>query len=245
MAEDSAKPELPGFRRVFRITPGAGRVTAALEDDIHCMAVTLRHDGARITGVEPVMDRWPWTTCPGAGAALIATFTGLPLASAIAPAQKPVNCTHLYDLAVLAAAHAGDVAPVAYAVRVSDPVEGETIAELDRDGAPCLRWRLRSDVLVEPEAIAGSHVLSLSSWIKTLAPAEAEAARVLQWACLIAHGRTMPMERQSDATQMPAKCHSFQPEVAKDAVRFGELIDFSRTERAPLAHFDGEHFLGK
>ena len=242
MADATRISELPGFRRVFRIIPGAGRVTAALEDDIHCMAVTLHHDGTHITAVEPVMDRWPWTTCPGAGASLVSTFTGLPLSAALAPALKPVNCTHLYDLAVLAAAHAGDAAPLVYAVSVSDPVAGESIATLDRDGAPLLRWRLRDDVLLEPEAIAGSHVLSLSSWIKTLPVAEAEAARVLQWACLIAHGRSLPMERQSDATKMPPKCHSFQPEVAKDAVRIGELIDFSRTARAPLAHFDGDHF---
>ena len=34
---------LPGYRRRFRVTPGPGQVTSELEDDNHCMAVTLRH----------------------------------------------------------------------------------------------------------------------------------------------------------------------------------------------------------
>ncbi len=42
---------LPGFRRRFLVTPLPGRVTAAVEDDYHSMAVILHHDGARISGV--------------------------------------------------------------------------------------------------------------------------------------------------------------------------------------------------
>lgn len=244
MANAAINSEAPGYRRAFRVTPGEGRVTAAMEDDIHCMAVTLHHDGERITGVDPVMDRWPWTTCPGAGAALVSSFIGLPLAEARAPAQKPWNCTHLYDLAVLAATHAHDTVPLLYSITVSDPVDGETVAEICRQGVPIHRWRIRDDVLQEPVEVAGSHLLSLSGWIKTLPPAEAEAeaARLLQMGSLIAHGRGMPMERQSDATKMPANCHTFQPAVAKTAERFGEMIDFSQPGRKPLAHFDGEHF---
>jgi len=64
--------DLPGYRRRIRIEPRTsaegGAVLAMLEDDMHCMAVTLRHEGGVVTAVEPVMERAPWTTCPGAGA---------------------------------------------------------------------------------------------------------------------------------------------------------------------------------
>ena len=46
---------LPGFRRRFLVTPLPGRVTAAVEDDYHSMAVILHHDGARISGVDAIM----------------------------------------------------------------------------------------------------------------------------------------------------------------------------------------------
>ena len=79
-----------------------------LEDDIHCLAVTLRHDGVRVTAIEPLFERAPWTTCPGAVARLTETFSGKSLAEVNARADKKQNCTHLHDMAVLAAVHAAD-----------------------------------------------------------------------------------------------------------------------------------------
>ncbi len=54
--------ELPGFRRRFRITPEASLVRGELEDDYHCMRVTIHHDGKTATAIEPIMARAPWTT---------------------------------------------------------------------------------------------------------------------------------------------------------------------------------------
>lgn len=70
---------LPGFRRRFLVTPQPDCVTAAVEDDYHCMAVTLHHDGATIARIEAEMDRAPWTTCPGAAGVLKSTFEGATL----------------------------------------------------------------------------------------------------------------------------------------------------------------------
>jgi hypothetical protein len=234
--------DLPGYRRRILITPGDGQVSAALEDDFHCMLVTLRHDGVRITGVEPEMERAPWNTCPGAGDILVRSFVGLPLAEARAPSQKRMNCTHLYDLAVLAAAHAGDSASFAYDVLVSDPVDGEQWVELRHGSRTLHSWHLREGRILAPETIAGLGLVQLRDWIATLDPAAAEAARVLQWASLVSHGRTMPMARQSDATAMQPSCYSFQPEQAVLARRIGRRIDFTRASRKPLEHFDGHRF---
>ncbi len=227
--------DLPGFRRRFRIAPEAGAVSAAVEDDFHCMTVTLRHDGARIGGVEARTIRAPWTTCPGAEQVLEETFAGTPLTEAARRGLKQANCTHLYDLAVLAAAHAGDAQETRYEVLVADPVDGLGVAEIRRDGAPLLRWTLAGMELAEPAELAGRNLMQLRDWIDALDPATREAAKILQWACLIAHGRRIPLEHQSDATRMPPNCYTFQPAMARQALRVGEIIDFSRGEREPLA----------
>lgn len=237
----------PGFRRRLRIVPGEGAVVSALEDDFHCMAVALRHDGIRIRAVEPEMERWPWTTCPGAIEVLRETFTGLPLAEARVPARKAFNCTHLYDLAVLGAAHALDERPLTYDVLVSDPVEGRSRSQLWRDGAVLLDWHLRDDLILGPPEVAGTHLMRLRDWIAALPVDLAEGARLLQWCSLVAHGRTIPPERQREATQMPPNCHTFQPEQAAHSCRTERKLDFTKAGRAPdagrqpLTGFDGAH----
>ena len=225
---------LPGYRRSFVIVPEPGRCTAALEDDYHCMAVTLHHSAGVVTAVEPVMQRRPWTTCPGAVAVLERTFTGVPLDEAAGQGMKQANCTHLYDLAVLAAAHAGEAVPTRYDLLVADAIEGLIEAEIRRDGVPVLRWAHRDDVLVSPAEVVGTSLFKLRGWIGSLPPAEREAARLLQWATLIAHGRAIPMERQSDATRMPANCFTFQPGRSEHAVRVGEVVDFSTPGARPI-----------
>jgi hypothetical protein len=236
-----------GYHRRFLITPRPGEVTAALEDDYHCMSVTISHDGKSITSAIAVMERAPWTTCPGAPAVLAETFAGVALADAAARGAKakPSNCTHLHDLALLAAAHAADAAPTRYDIFASDPVDGVRVSELARDGALLLHWEHRDDVLEAPEALRGLHILKLRDWIQSLPEAEREPARLLQWASLVAHGRTVPMELQMDATRMPPNCFTFQPDRAAVARRVGKIIDFSAGGGEPLDHFDGERFAAR
>ncbi|MCJ8156023.1 DUF2889 domain-containing protein [Sphingomonas sp. LaA6.9] len=233
---------LPGFRRRFAVSPVAGRVTAAVEDDYHCMAVTLHHDGEKVTGVGAIMDRAPWTTCPGAPAVLEATFTGVALADVAARGEKQANCTHLYDLAVLAAAHAGDSTPTRFDILVCDPVDGCVVAEIRRDGALVHRIGHRDDIVTAPSAIAGTSLFKLRGWIETLMEPEREAARLLQWGAILAHGRIIPMERQSDASRMPPNCYTFQPDNKAVAKRIGKIIDFGAGSPEPLDHFDGASF---
>lgn len=232
-----------GFRRWFRITPRADNVTAAVEDDFHCMAVTLVHDGTTVTAVDAVMDRWPWTTCPGATVELATTFTGTALSDVAKRGLKTTNCTHLYDLAIFAAAHAADAAPTRYDVFVGDAQHGRKHCEIRKNDAAILDWTMANDVLVAPESLAGTHLMQLRNWIATLDPATRESARILQSAALIAHGRDIPLAEQSDATRMPPNCFTFQPDRAKRAKRIGEILDFSEGGRAPLDHFDGRAFV--
>lgn len=228
---------VPGFRRRFRVLPGEGSVTAQLEDDFHGMIVTLRHDGERILAVEASMPRNPWTTCPNATEVVRKTFTGASLADAARTGEKRANCTHLYDLAVLAARHARATQPITYDLLASDPVAGANLCELRRDGVAVQSWRLR-DGIIEGEAEPGGRTLfELRDWIATLEGDAKEDARMLQWGSIMAHGRTMSLAERSDATKLPANCYTLQPEIKGKAVRTGREFDFSTSGRELLGEF--------
>lgn len=226
---------LPGFRRRFRVAPRPGRVECQVEDDFHCMAVTIDHDGVVADRVEGRVIRAPWTTCPGAEQKLRETFTGEALSDFPACREKRENCTHLYDLALLAAAHANDSESLLYDVLVSDPVEGRKRAEVRRDGACVLAWVEADFALLEPAELAGLRLDALQPWLQTLDAPLQEAARLLRWATMMANGRIIPLEEQSDATRMPPNCYTFQPDRAVQARRVGEMRDFSREAVQPLA----------
>ncbi len=106
------------FRRKIHLINQPGRVVAALEDDCHGFRVTLHHDGATVTEVEAETLRIPFDTCPGA-IEPIKALSGIALGSepkTITTQVSPFsNCTHLFDLSVLAISHAsraGARAPV-------------------------------------------------------------------------------------------------------------------------------------
>jgi Protein of unknown function (DUF2889) len=232
---DAVVAGAPGFRRRFRVTPGVDSVRVELEDDFHCMNVTVIHRDGVATEIESEMERAPWTTCPGAVERLKKTFTAVALDRFAERGEKRENCTHLHDLATLGAAHAFDAKPLAYEVLVSDPVDGGNDAVLRRNGETVLRWSLLNGRLIDPPEIAGLTLDKLGSWIASLEPQLQEQARVLRWGTMIAHGRAIPLEKQSDARRMPAgNCFTFQPEMQIKAQRIGEMRDFSRGAGQPL-----------
>jgi hypothetical protein len=218
---------MPGFRRRFKVTPALRWVRTEVEDDYHRMSVTIHHDGKIATSIEPALMRAPWTTCPGAVAQLERTFTGVALEAFAARGEKQINCTHLHDLAVLAAAHASDHEPLVYDILVSDPEGGKRRAELRRNGVPLLGWTEMGFRIVEPAELAGVRLDKVRAWIDTLDPPRQEAVRLLRWANMMANGRTIPMENQSDASRMPPNCYTFQPHRALEAKRVGQVRDFS------------------
>lgn len=229
-----ALDDLPGFRRRFHITPALGRVSIALEDDYHHMRVTLDHADGMITQVTAQMIRAPWTTCPGAVKRLQDTFTGVALADAARRGEKNTNCTHLHDLTLLAAAHAGDDGELTYDVLASDEVDHRNAVELRANGVAAMRWEIDKFVITAPPEIAGLNLMQLGKWIASLSPAQQEHARVLRWGAMVAHGRAIPLEQQSDPSKYPGNCYTFQPENAARAKRVGEIRDFSMSGEHPL-----------
>lgn len=231
----TAIDNLPGFRRRFRITPTTGAVCSEVEDDFHCMSVTVRHRDGVTTSVEPVIVRAPWTTCPGAIERLKQTFSGIPIDMYAERGEKRENCTHLHDLATLAAAHAFDGEQIVYDILVSDPVAGLRMAEIRRNDRTMLRWTLAEGRIVDPPELVGVTLDQLSRWISSLEPQQQEAVRLLRCGAMIANGRIIPLERQSDAGRMPTgNCYTFQAERKVHAQRIVAIRDFSRGAAQPL-----------
>jgi hypothetical protein len=229
--------QVPGYRRRVVIEPAQGSVTAELEDDYHRMWVTLRHDGEVITNVESGMPRSPWTTCEGAMAALVDTFLGRRLDDPSVKRAKPLNCTHLYDLATFCAGHAGESGRVTYEIFTSDPVDGRVVTRLYRDGEHMFDWTLEKGRFVTPEAVAGKGLTGIGEWLDSLPPREQEAARILRWASMVAGGRgiEMPTGMVGADIGMIGSCHTFQPGRAEEARRKpGASVDFSHGA-GPLA----------
>jgi hypothetical protein len=211
------------------VTPGDGWVRSEVEDDYHWMQVLVRHDGGIATAIEATMPRYPWSTCPGAIAELERTFTHVPLTGFGQRGSKESNCTHLHDLAVLAAAHAADAKPLVYDILVSDPIDGERQAELRRADATVMSWVSRDLRIVEPAEVAGLGLFDMRSWIAGLDPVRREEARLLRWGNLIAHGRAMTIEQLSETTNKPlGRCYTFSEGTVLEARRIGEIKDFSR-----------------
>ena len=228
--------DLPGYRRRLRVTPSNGCVLSELEDDYHCMAVTVHHDGHVATTVEPVMDRAPWSTCPGAVAVLEQTVVGIALKYVAARGDKRANCTHLHDLAVLAAAHAFDSAPTVFDILVSDPVAGRSEAELRRGGIAVLDWSVVKGRIIAPAPLAGLDLDNMRHWIESLDPNTREAARLLRWGTMVAHGRSLPAGWASGTGNMASRsrCFTFQPHKVGEAKHVGAIRDFSRGTARPL-----------
>jgi hypothetical protein len=228
--------DLPGYRRRLRVTPSSGRVLTELEDDYHCMAVTVHHDGHVATAVEPIMDRAPWNICPGAVAVLEQTFVGIALKSFASRGNKRANCTHLHDLAVLAAAHALDTAPTVFDILVSDPIAGRSEAELRRGGNTVLDWSVVRGRIIAPAPLAGLDLDNMRNWIESLGPEAQEAARLLRWGTMVAQGRTLPADWASGTGNMAtrSRCFTFQPHKVGEAKHVGAIRDFSRGTARPL-----------
>lgn len=229
---------MQGFSRKIRITPAANSVQAELEDDFHCMSVVIHHDGYRATYIKPDMRRVPWTTCPGAEQELVQTFSNLPLQSFSTCGEKKKNCTHLFDLSVWAAKHAQKTNQIIYDIFVSDPEDENRNAEISCNGKPLLSWVEAGFKIVEPKSAKGLRLDKLRAWIETLPDELQEPARLLQWGNMLANGRVIPLENQSDATKMPPSCYTFQPSRAIVAKRVGEIRDFSRSIEQPLQEYE-------
>jgi hypothetical protein len=236
------------YRRSIMVVASQGAVTSELEDDFHHFRVTITHDGERVTGVEAEGVRFPWATCPIAAQEL-QPLVGMALSTRSTAVGDVVsardNCTHQFDLAGLAVAHAARGAPGArrYDITVHDPVDRRRQAGLvrsGREGGLTLDWIVDDNTILAPSELAGRPLRGgFLEWAEqTLGADEAEAAIALRRACYIAFGRRQDLDVFDDAVPllgiMSGSCFTFRPERARSARRIkGSVRDF--TAEPPLA----------
>ncbi|MBI2169783.1 MAG: DUF2889 domain-containing protein [Actinobacteria bacterium] len=233
-------PNAGAYRRRIRIVaPVEGQVVADLEDDFHRFRVELHHDGRQVTSCTGQALRFPWTECPGAVERL-PELAGAPLTprgtDVAGHADPHLHCTHLFDLAGLAVAHAaGGRYERQYDAVIPDRDAAlVTHARLFRDGELVMAWDLegleiKAPLLYEGVMLRGGFMRWANSHLD---PEGAEAAAVLRRACEISWGRQTPwdnLERALDIGDfMLGVCHTFRAGVAEVALRVkGTVRDFT------------------
>lgn len=238
------------YRRRILLEATGDTVTGELEDDFHHFRATLRHDGGRVVETEGEALRMPWTTCAAAMLPL-ERLKGLPLSRSLLTTARHTDprmqCTHAFDAASLAVAHAarmledpGASALRRYAVDVPDRRGGKTRASLRRDGELLLEWELDRVRIESPESFRGRSLSGggFAAWAEqSLSPDGAEAAQVMRRACVISIGRIYAFDRIPHARLFAGAsggaCHTFQSEVIPQASRMlGTTRDFSDTGEA-------------
>jgi hypothetical protein len=226
-------------------------VLAAIEDDMHHFELTLRHDGHVVTAVEGRAVRWPWAPCVE-GARVIDALVGLPLS----PSSSAVGtwtdasgqCTHQFDLAGLAVAHAarhaaGGAASRSYLAVVPDWHEHPFDAWILRDGVEVLRFTVGSRALEAPEAFAGVALNQrFIQWCAShLDDDTTEAALLLRRAAWMSPARHIDLEAFAmiaDSMVKTGVCYATQPERLEIGRRNRHsLRDFGTHPQDLLADF--------
>jgi len=230
------------FRRAIRILAEPGGARAEVEDDFHHFAVAIRHDGGYVTEARGRAIRHPWSLCPMAAGEL-ARLRGLPVTTDPTAVYRHIEprlqCTHMFEAAGLAVTQAArGTGARRYDATVGDPMEGQILVELRRDGAALIRWRLQNGVIVEPVERRGQRPTAYRSAVLAGLPHdEAEQLLILRRVIGLGAARGMDIDRFPNAASMdrgPA-CFVFRQDVAEHAARnHRSALDFS-TGPGPLA----------
>jgi len=233
----------PGLWRRIVLQPGPGWIGGALEDDMHSFRIRLDHKDGRITAVHATPVRTPWSMCPGAAPHIEKELTGELLAD-VAARDPTQECTHLFDLAILAAAHAGDTEPTVFDMRVADRIGagelggGRTSGALSVNGDEKMRWQVDGTMIEGPERYAGRDMKRVSKWKTEFPPDEAEWATLLRRAIFIAPARVYDPPFGRKASEMGefrmGVCYNYQfPQVEESEPLF-DRRDFSMSGKEPL-----------
>lgn len=240
------------FRRRIRLDGRAGMVLVQLDDNCHAMWLRLEHDGGRVIGIAGDLTRFPTSGCPAAPAGL-KVFEGQPLdapQAALYSGGGPVGtCTHLFDLAVLAMAHAQrDRSLRTWDIVVPDMVDNITTASAALDGRTVHKWRVEDQLVIAPGLEANPQPLfrGFRPWAERHFTGDAlEAALVLRMGLFVSRARLYI----TDAREIPlaemamreGSCYAYsRPQISQSHVLLGTVRDFSkRLEESPLP--EGAH----
>ncbi|WP_101757880.1 DUF2889 domain-containing protein [Oceanicoccus sp. KOV_DT_Chl] len=229
------------FRRRVRLSGQAGKVVAELEDCCHGFRSVVYHDGQQVTDIQAEALRIPLTTCTGA-VEPIKALIGTDLNSSTLDIHRQVsinaNCTHIYDLTLLAIAHCrrGNTERI-YDVAVEDEAGTTSEATVHLNQQLIHKWQTKDFAVLEPQAIAGKPMMKgFTLWANdTFDGDDREAAFVLQKGYFVAQARIYDMDKLDGVAAvnnetMLGVCYSYSADVVGNAFRTSKTTrDFTDT----------------
>ena len=238
------------YRRHIRLDAHGRQVAGELADDAQHFRVRLRHDGTRVIALDGEAVRHPWSTCAEAREPL-RELEGMRLSRRCTAVGEVSNarhhCTHWFDLAGLAVAHAAAArASREYRCAVWGAPGATTTATLERDGDPLLVWRLDGMTIRGAAPFDGRTLKGeFMAWAEAeLEPDLAEAAIVLRRAAYISPVRFFDLdqyERPGDVTPIGGQCFTYTNGPAQRAERqIGSLRDYTHRPEALLSEAPSE-----
>ncbi len=238
------------FRRRIHLRADGNTVAVELEDGNHGFRIVLRHDGEQVSGIDVDAVRHPFNTCPEAVGPLQRIVGQRLDISAQALRDRLVpgdNCTHMFDMAALAIAHAGcSGTELEYDMAVEDEVSTDEAAGDERERASSVSiacngrsvhaWQVRAHHIVAPSTLAGMPMMrGFHAWAsRQFAGAELEAATALQRAYFVAQSRRFnfdpPAANPGIGDGMPqGSCYSYNHGAVERAVRSTNTVrDFTK-----------------
>lgn len=234
------------FRRQVRIRVAAREVHVDLEDSNHAFRLVLRHDGERVTAVEPQYVRHPFTTCPESARFLVAILVGRALAERPdirRSLETRHSCTHVTDMTALALGHVDETGlDRLYDIAVDDERDGRTRARIRCDGQPVHEWLIAGHAILEPGEIAGRPMMQgFFTWAREAFTGLAlESAMMLQRGYFVAQARryepTPERDHPAIGDNMPqGVCYSYSSPAVERATRIeGSRRDFTNDDSALL-----------
>ncbi len=236
------------YRRCILLCNHEGTVTAELEDNNHAFRILLYHDGEVVTRISAEAIRFPNNTCGGA-VGLLQDLVGARLSASpraiIGYTKRRANCTHLYDLAVLAVSQAvrGETRR-RYDIEIPDEVEGKTTSSVRRNGRPVLRWSLKNSIIQAPEPFRGLNaVKGTRGWLERHLEGDAlEAALTLQQGHFVALTRPYDLNALSghrivDDKMMEGACYAYGPGIIEEGFCLANTVkDFTHRPEQMLQY---------
>jgi hypothetical protein len=246
-----AAPRFGIYRRRILVRGEPGCTRADLEDDPHRHGVEIHHDGRRVTAVRGHALRVPWSACPGA-TGVLDRLIGMELSddplAVYAHTGSREQCTHLFDVAGLAVAHAarGTVRRQYDAQVPILTAQGARTATLFRDGERVLEWELAwslpGSTLTGPARWAGQSIRRVLDRARELCTDldELEAVAILRRAVHISGCRLANLDLHDTpaafAASLRGACHVFGRSGPLPATRVrGSTRDFTHNPDDMLA----------
>lgn len=214
------------FRRII-LDVTATQCRVAMEDEYHYFVLNLGHDGERITSVDSTSLRTPWTICPQA-AGLLQAFVGQKMRQRIPVSLPEIDikqqCTHQYDLLILALTHANRPGRREYQAKITGALHETRHAELWLNDDKLLDWWLQGTSIHSNDEFDQQNLRSIMPWAQeTLGDQQLEALFVQRRAVMVASGKGVNLDLIKNAGEIMdmrgGGCFAFQPERAEQAGR--------------------------